>query len=108
MTSTGECLYAHALVGGARGTMQPVGWFEGTDASAPGTRADFLVLDDDAPEMIGAQPGDAVDRWIFSGNRNLVREVYVAGHRVVAEGRHLQREAIATRYRRTLESLLAD
>ena len=107
MTSTGECLYAHALAGGARGTLQPVGWFGGADASAPGTRADFLVLEDEAPELVGTQPGDAVDRWIFSGNRNLVREVYVAGRRAVEQGRHVQRDAIAARYRRTLESLLA-
>jgi formimidoylglutamate deiminase len=107
LSSTGECLYAHALAGGARGTMQPVGWFEGADATAPGTRADFLVLDDQAPELTGATPADVIDRWIFSGNRNLVRDVHVGGHQVVSNGRHRDRDAIAARYRRTLARLAA-
>ena len=64
------------------------------------------MLDDDAPEMIGAKPGDAVDRWIFSGNRNLVREVNVEGVQVVADGRHRDREAIAARYKQALSTLL--
>ncbi|WP_245156278.1 formimidoylglutamate deiminase [Agrilutibacter solisilvae] len=108
LTSTGECLYAHALAGGARGTMQPVGWFEAGDATAPGTRADFLVLDDEAPELTGALADNTLDRWIFSGNRNLVRDVYVGGRQVVSAGRHRDRDAIAARYRRTLQGLLAD
>ena len=38
-----------------------------------------------APVLAGAQEGDIVDRWIFSGNRNMVAEVEVAGARVVSE-----------------------
>jgi formimidoylglutamate deiminase len=43
---------------------------------------------------------------VFGGNRPLVRETHVAGHRVVAEGRHRDGEAIAARYRRVLAGLL--
>ena len=52
--------------------------------------------------------GDAIDRWLFSGNRNLVRETWVGGRRVVANGRHVQRDAIEARYRATMAELLAD
>ncbi len=69
---------------------------------------DFVVLDTDAPIFAGVEAEDAIDRWIFSGNRNAVREVHVAGKRVVAEGRHADRDAISARYRRTLQALLAD
>jgi formimidoylglutamate deiminase len=69
---------------------------------------DFLILDRDAPAFAGAQPENIIDRWIFSGNRSLVREVHVNGEQVVAEGRHRDRDGIAARYRETLQALLAD
>ena len=68
---------------------------------------DHLVLDPDAPQLMGATAHDVVDRWIFSGNRNLVRDVFVDGTQVVADGRHRERDAIAARYRRTLQQLLS-
>ena len=69
---------------------------------------DYVVLDTDAPIFAGVEPGDVIDRWIFSGNRNAVQEVHVAGKRVVADGRHPDREPISARYRHTLKALLAD
>ena len=67
---------------------------------------DHLVLDAGAPVLAGATVDDAVDRWIFSGNRNLVREVVVDGDRVVIDGHHRDRDAIAVRYRKTIDTLL--
>jgi formimidoylglutamate deiminase len=69
---------------------------------------DFLILDEEAPAFAGAQPENIIDRWIFNGNQPLVREVHVGGKQVVAEGRHRDRDAIATRYRETLRALLTD
>jgi formimidoylglutamate deiminase len=68
---------------------------------------DHLLLDPDAAQLAGATLHDLADRWIFSGNRNLVRDVFVAGRHVVAGGRHRDRDAIAARYRATLQALLA-
>jgi formimidoylglutamate deiminase len=79
-----------------------------TGHSAESLVGDTLVLDRDAPAFAGAGDEDYVDRWLFSGNRNLVREVRVGGAQVVADGRHRDREAIAARYGRTLRALLAD
>ena len=64
-----------------------------------------VTLDTDAPQFAGVTQDDAVDRWIFSGNRNLVRDVHVAGTQVVVEGRHRDRDAIARRYRAAIETL---
>jgi len=69
---------------------------------------DHLVLDEQAPQFAGLREDDAIDRWIFSGNRSLVRDVVVAGKRVVADGRHADRDAIAARYGATLQALLSD
>ena len=67
---------------------------------------DRIVLDADAPILAGATDGDVIDRWLFSGNRPLVRDVEVAGVRVVEDGRHRDRDAIATRYREAMKALL--
>ena len=67
---------------------------------------DRIVLDANAPILAGAHEGDVVDRWIFSGNRPLVRDVDVAGVRVVEDGRHRYHDAIANRYRTAIRSLL--
>ncbi|HWS78592.1 MAG TPA: formimidoylglutamate deiminase [Thermomonas sp.] len=69
--------------------------------------SDAIVLDADAPILAGATAEDLIDRWIFSGNANLVRDVTVAGVRVVEDGRHRDRDAIATRYRQAIKTLLA-
>jgi formimidoylglutamate deiminase len=69
---------------------------------------DRLTLDIDAPQFAGATDSDVVDRWIFSGNRNLVRDVEVGATRIVERGRHRDRDAIVARYRRAMVALLAD
>ena len=80
----------------------------GSSANATGfdDAGDHIALDAAAPILAGATEEDIADRWIFSGNRNLVREVVVNGERVVAEGRHREREAIAARYREAIAQLL--
>ncbi|MEP6632952.1 MAG: formimidoylglutamate deiminase [Luteimonas sp.] len=93
-TSVGETLLRDAVACGAAST--------GFDAAD-----DYLLLDDQAAQFAGMREDDAIDRWIFSGNRNLVRDVVVAGQCVVADGRHVKRDGIAARYRTTLRALLA-
>jgi formimidoylglutamate deiminase len=48
-----------------------------------------------------------VDRWLFNGNRPVVREVHVGGVEVVREGRHRAREQIAARFGDAMRTLLA-
>lgn len=100
--SVGETLLHGACTSAAQSTGHAIGM------SGDGCFADIVVLDTDAPAFAGVTARDAVDRWIFSGNRNLVRDVYVGGERVVASGRHRDAHAIAARYRTAMRSLLAD
>ena len=74
---------------------------------ADGEYADFLVLDTEAAQFAGVGANDAIDRWIFSGNRNLVRDVFVGGQQVVGNGRHRDHHAIGARYREAMQALLA-
>jgi formimidoylglutamate deiminase len=97
--STGEMLYARALAGGAQAAGGGIGAF------APGMRADFVVLDDSAPLLAGRDAAQVIDTWLFAGNANLVRDVFVAGEQVVQSGRHRERERIAQCYRDVVERL---
>lgn len=94
-TSVGESLL-HGVVASA--------------AASTGQSADddIVVLDDHAVAFAGAHANDVVDRWIFAGNRPLVREVHVAGKVCVSAGRHRDHDGIAREYQRTLRALLAD
>ena len=100
--SVGETLLRGTLASAEQATGHAIGRL------GPDARADWIVLDTDAPQFAGMQAADAVDRWIFSGNRNLVRDVVVGGVRVVSEGRHRDRAGVATRYRSAITRLLAD
>lgn len=99
--SNAEAMLRAAAVSAAASTGQAVGVLDASSA------LDALVLDAEAPAMVGATCEDALDRWVFCGNRPLVRDVFVAGRRVVAEGRHAQRESAAAAYAATLRRLLS-
>jgi formimidoylglutamate deiminase len=101
-SSVGETLLRDAMASAAQSTGHAIGTL------AAGEHADCLVLDTDAPAFAGVHAQDAIDRWIFGGNRNLVRDVVVGGEQVVTDGRHRDRDAIAARYRRAMQLLMAE
>jgi len=70
-----------------------------------GARADLLVLDRHAPGLLGVPISHALDATVFACDRSPVRDVFVAGRCVIAQGRHAQQEAIATQFVRALEQL---
>jgi formimidoylglutamate deiminase len=72
---------------------------------AAGSPADIVALSPDAACLAADEPETLLDGWIFAGDRSCVRDVWCAGRRVVAEGRHVQADAILARYRRTVRTL---
>ena len=96
---TGRNLLDAALAGGARACGRAIG------SIAPGYRADLLVLDCDHPRLYGRRRDDLIDSWIFSGNENLVRDVYIGGKKLIADGHHANEDMIAQNYRVTLDQL---
>ncbi len=98
---TGQNLLVAALDGGALACGRPIG------AIASGRRADFVVLDGDHPRLYGRRAEALADSWIFSGNDNHVRDVFVGGRHVVRDGRHPDEDAVARDYRRALDRLNA-
>jgi formimidoylglutamate deiminase len=100
LRSTGRVLFDQAARGGARALGSPAGQI------AAGARADFVVLDGDDPSLLCKVDDGILDAWIFSGQGTMVREVYVAGAKLVAGGRHIRRSTLESQWRKVLPSLL--
>ena len=88
----GDFLWQACLKGGALASGRQVGEL------TVGKRADFLVLDEQHPNLQELPVTDLLNTWIFSGNDNLVRDVYVGGKQVVQNGKHVEQERIQREY----------
>ena len=97
--STGAALFQAAAAGGAQALGRPGGTL------APGAAADVVSLKGDSPFLAGRAGDDLLDAWIFGGARDLVDGVWSGGRKVVSEGRHGRREAVAARFGQTLRRL---
>ena len=69
---------------------------------------DAITLDAHAAVLAGATDEDVVDRWLFSGNRPVVRRVEVEGRVLVDDGRHARHDDAASGYRAAMRTLLQD
>lgn len=96
---TGMALLEFVLRGGAQCSGRKIGSIE------PGNRADFLVLDNHHPRLHGRCESSLIDSWIFSGNENPVRDVYVGGKKVIDNGHHIIEETIGSEFRRAIDEL---
>lgn len=98
--SVGQRLFDGALQGGA----QALGVEAGLRVGGP---ADLFAFDLEDVVFAGHDAATLIDRWVFAGRQGVVDSVWRGGRKLVAEGRHLAAEAVAARYRGTLERLLA-
>lgn len=99
--STGRVLLESALQGGAAA----LGAAPAT--MAVGSPADLVSLDTHHPAML-CKEGDAlVDAWIFSGGNAAIDCVWVAGRKVVANGRHIHRDEIRSTFYKAMTELCA-
>ena len=70
-----------------------------------GARADLLVLDTLAPGLLGLPLSHALDATVFACDKAPVRDVYVAGRCVIAQGRHAQQNSIAAQFVEAMDAL---
>jgi formimidoylglutamate deiminase len=92
-------LWRAAARGGAQAAGHPAGEL------APGRRADFVVLDRDAPALESLAAPAILAVAIFGGNPAPVRGVFVRGESVVEAGRHAEEDNAAAGYRAALKRL---
>jgi cytosine/adenosine deaminase-related metal-dependent hydrolase len=69
---------------------------------AVGAIADVATLRPDHPTLAGKTGDQILDAWIFSVGEEAVDCVWSAGRKVVADGRHVSRERIASRFKATM------
>ncbi len=96
--STGRALYDAALKGGHQALGQSAGGI------AVGGQADFVSLDKNQSALFEMSGDYILDAWIFSGQR-CVDCVWVAGKKLVANGRHHLRDAATVRFKATMKNL---
>ena len=59
---------------------------------------DFFTVDLNDPSIAGATTSSLLSTIVFAGGRSAVRDVFVAGKRVIEDGRHAQQDAIVQRF----------
>ena len=64
-----------------------------------GSPADFFTVDLDDPSIAGAATDDLLASIVFSLSRSAVRDVVVAGKRIVENGRHRNQDQIVEEFR---------
>lgn len=84
--SSAAALFEAALAGGAQATVQPVGGL------AVGQRADFCVLDGEAPALAGMPAEHVLDALVFSSPDACIAQSHVAGRPVAVERGAIQAE----------------
>lgn len=97
--STGRRLFAGAVAGGAQAAQRRSG------SIAPGQWADLVALDTRAIDLEGRRGDALLDSYIFAGDDRMIGDVWSAGRHLVQGGRHVRRDAIANRYRKTMAAL---
>jgi formimidoylglutamate deiminase len=97
--STGRALFDGAVAGGAQAAQRHSGTI------AVGHWADLLALDTNATDLEGRDGDALLDSYIFAGDDRMISDVWSAGRHLVRGGRHIHRDPIAARYRRTMASL---
>ena len=70
-----------------------------------GARADFLVLDPQDASLLGVPASHRLDALVFTSPGDAIRDVYVAGERVVADRHHAAQHAIGARFAEAMRAL---
>lgn len=94
-----DYLWQQCLLGGAQAAGRNVGQLQ------LGCRADFIIFDDQHPNLQNIDVADVLSSVVFTGNDNLIRDVYVGGQQVVEAGRHREQAQINANYVRCMQQL---
>jgi formimidoylglutamate deiminase len=92
-------LFQCATVNGAASINAPGGSLE------IGRPADFFTVDLNDPSIAGASSDDLLAAVVFSLSRTAIKDVVVAGKRIVEDGRHAQQEDIVERFKKLQKKL---
>ena len=97
--SSGRRVFDGAVRGGAQAVQRQSG------AIAPGAWADLMALGATAVDLDGRKGDALLDSFIFAGDDRMISDVWSAGRHMVRDGRHVRRDVIVSRYRKTMIAL---
>lgn len=97
--SVGRLLWEASAQGGAQAAGRASG------AIAVGQWADLLALETDDLRLEGLAGDQLLDAFLFAGRDGLVSDLWSAGRHIVREGRHIDRDRIAARFRSVMQRL---
>jgi len=97
--SVGHLLWTEAARGGAQACGIPLGEI------GVGYRADWLEIKDDE-WFAGLSNPQKLNRWLFSGEKSKITNVYVAGHRVIENGAHKLDKELSDKFAKVMKVLL--
>ena len=92
-SSLASRLFECATVNGAKSIGFKGGLLE------PGAPADFFTVDLQDPSISGASVDDLLANVVFSLSRTAVKDVVVAGNRIVEDGRHRAQEEVVNKFK---------
>lgn len=96
--NAGAWLWLHAAAGGAKPCAAPIGKLQ------KGHRADFLVLNENAPSLFQRSGDTLLDAFVFAANGSAtIRDVFVGGKRVISDSRHAGEEQAQRQFQRAME-----
>ena len=101
-SSVGHALYTNAATGGAQAIGRNAG------SITVGTLADLTAIDSNAPQLCALHQDQLLDGLVFAAKDDVVTEVWSAGRHMVREGKHVNRYAIVSNYKKAVISLLAE
>ncbi len=93
--STGRTLFDAACLGGARALGAAAGLAEGLPA-------DIVAVDGKSEVFAGRQGDSLLDSLIFAGSKSLIHTVWRSGRKLVQNGRHIHKDRIVSRYRKSI------
>ena len=96
--SIGRSLLDATLAGGAQALGLPIGRLD------TGYRADWCVLAPEAGALLETGD-DLADQFIFAPRGSMIRDVFVGGRQIIADGHHPKEIAIAEQFTRTIAAL---
>ncbi len=99
--STGRLLWEGAATGGAQAAGR------GSGRIAVGDWADLLALDTADLRLEGLEGDRLLDAFVFAGRDGLITDLWSAGRHIVRQGRHVARETVEARFRKTMRRLRA-
>ena len=67
-------------------------------------RADWLVLDGDDPYLAAAPDASILNRWLFAGGKEQIRDVFVGGRQVIEQGRHALQQQSGAEFLQVLKT----